>query len=108
VEAIQAQSLKQAAQVEHTYDDDASSTLFLHILAAADYYTMNQTLMQYVEPVFVDIILDPFIFNIFPRSLIPTGAYIALLAIGSWYLSKYISEWVLKIAKEPSITKKDA
>jgi hypothetical protein len=69
------------------------STLFLHIFAAADYYTMNKTLMEHVPPVFVDIILDPYLFNVFPRSLAPTAAYIVLLAIGSWYLSKYISEW---------------
>jgi hypothetical protein len=54
---------------------------------------MNKTLMEHVPPVFVDIILDPYLFNVFPRSLAPTAAYIVLLAIGSWYLSKYISEW---------------
>jgi hypothetical protein len=77
---------------------DVSSILFLHILAAADYFTMNQTLMEQVPPVFVDIILDPYIFNVFPRSLLPTAAYIAILAIGSWYLSKLINRWMLAIA----------
>jgi hypothetical protein len=60
---------------------------------------MNKTLMGHVPPVFVDIILDPYIFNVFPQSLVPTAAYIVLLAIGSWYLSKYISQWFQNLAQ---------
>ncbi|KAI9716920.1 MAG: hypothetical protein M1812_005069 [Candelaria pacifica] len=75
-----------------------SSILFLQIFAAADYYTMNQTLMKNVPPVDVDIILDPYIWNVFPRSLVPTAGYIALLAIGSWFVSGWIWEWLSKIA----------
>ncbi len=89
---------KEIKKARHAYDD-ASSTLFLQVLAAADYYTMNKTLMKHVPPVFVDIILDPYIFNIFPRSLIPTAGYILILAIGSWYLSRYISTWFQNLAR---------
>ncbi|RDL38438.1 Uncharacterized protein BP5553_02778 [Venustampulla echinocandica] len=85
---------------------DDSSVLLLEVLAAADYYTTNKTLMTHVPPVFVDIILDPFIFNVFPRSLVPTAGYILLLAIGSWYLSKYISRWLVEIAREGTSTDK--
>jgi hypothetical protein len=60
---------------------------------------MNNTLMNHVPLVFVDIILDPYIFNVFPRSLVSTAAYIVLLAIGSWYLSKYISKWFQNLAQ---------
>ena len=77
--------------------EDGSSILFLRILAAADYFTMNQTIMEQVPPVFVDIILDPYISNVFPQSLIPTAAYIVIIAIGSWFLSEYISKWVMSI-----------
>ncbi|KAG9232094.1 hypothetical protein BJ875DRAFT_96803 [Amylocarpus encephaloides] len=84
------------------------SMLLLQVYAAADYYTMNKTLMTSVPPVFVDIILDPFIFNVLPRSLLPTVAYIILLAIGSWYSSKRISKWLEAIAQQPKDTvKKD-
>lgn len=79
--------------------EDVSSTLFLRVLAAADYFTMNQTLMDQVPPVFVDVILDPYVFNVFPRSLIPTASYIIVLTIGSLFLSKYISNWVSVVAK---------
>jgi hypothetical protein len=84
---------------KHIYDE-VSSTLFLQIFAAADYYTMNQTLMEHVPPVFVDIILDPYILNIFPRSLIPTTAYIIILSIGSWFLSKHIGKWLKDAARD--------
>lgn len=60
---------------------------------------MNKTLMEHVPPVFVDIILDPYVFNIFPKSLVPTAVYIVILAIGSMYLSKYISGWFQSFAQ---------
>jgi hypothetical protein len=80
--------------------DRLSSVLFLQVLAAADYFTMNRTLMEHVPPVFVDIILDPYILNFFPRSLIPTASYIIILAIGSWLLSQYILKRVVVMASE--------
>jgi len=92
---------------KHNYSN-ASSTLFLHISAAADYFTMNQTLMEHVPPVFVDIILDPYIFNVFPQSLLPTAAYLILLAIGSWFLSKWVSNWLQNLATyQKDVEKKD-
>ncbi|KAH6670083.1 hypothetical protein B0J14DRAFT_619190 [Halenospora varia] len=92
---------------KHT-TDDLSSTLFLQVFAAADYYTTNKTLMQHVPPVYVDIILDPFLSNVFPRSLVPTAAYITLLAIGSWFVAKYISDWLQNLdSKDTNSDKKD-
>lgn len=38
-----------------------------------------------------ELVLDPYLLNVFPRSLVPTAAYIVLLAIGGYYLS--ISAW---------------
>jgi len=83
----------------NTYGN-VSSILFLHIQAAADYFTMNHTLMENVPPVFVDIILDPFVFNVVPRSLLQTAAYILVLAVGGWYLSKYVNGWIRAISEE--------
>ncbi|KAI1492860.1 hypothetical protein F5X96DRAFT_319383 [Biscogniauxia mediterranea] len=84
-----------------------ASLLFLQILAAADYYTMNSTLMQHVPPVHVDIILDPFIFNLLPRSLVPTVAYIIAVALVSWFTAQRISTWIRHVAVEPIREKKD-
>ncbi|KAK0747693.1 hypothetical protein B0T21DRAFT_379686 [Apiosordaria backusii] len=67
------------------------SYLLLRILAAADFYTTNKTLMSHPPPVIADIILDPFLFNILPRSLAPTVGYIIAVAISSWFLAGGIS-----------------
>ncbi|KAF2722123.1 hypothetical protein K431DRAFT_319954 [Polychaeton citri CBS 116435] len=63
------------------------SALFVRVKAAADFYTSNKTLMQQPPPVLVDLILDPYLLNIFPRSLVPTAAYITFLAAASVYIS---------------------
>ena len=63
------------------------SVLFLHVNATADFFTTNQTLMRSPPPVDVDIILDPYLFNIVPKSLAPTGVYITVLAIAAWFIS---------------------
>ncbi|KAJ5787065.1 hypothetical protein N7457_002055 [Penicillium paradoxum] len=70
----------------------SDSVLFLRVHAAADYFTTNQSLMQNVPPVAVDIILDPFLFNVFPRSLVPTAGWIVLVAL----LAVVLGRWVVK------------
>lgn len=84
-----------------------ASILLLQILAAADYFTANQTLMETVSPVFVDIILDPYIFNVLPRSLLPTVGYIVVVAILSWFLARYLSDQIYLHATRPGQAKKD-
>ncbi|KAH8678162.1 hypothetical protein BX600DRAFT_431456 [Xylariales sp. PMI_506] len=83
-----------------------ASVLLLHLHAAASYYTTNQTLMENVPPVLVDIILDPFLFNVLPRSLLPTVGYIIVVAIISWFLARRISVWLQSLATQPSNAKK--
>lgn len=69
------------------------SALFLRILAAADYYSLDAALMEHVPPVLVDVILDPFLGNVFPRSLVPTAIWILLVAVIAvfvgWYVTAY-------------------
>ena len=86
------------------------SLLLLRILAKADYYTMNQTLMENVPPVYVDIILDPYLMNVFPKSLMPTAIYIVVLAVGAWILGKWVSTWLLDVQKQDEVgkTKKES
>jgi hypothetical protein len=78
----------------------AESILFLRVQAAAAYYSLNRTLMEHPLPVDVDIILDPFILNVLPRSLGPTAIYISIVAVGAWFLSGYVYRWLLSIADE--------
>jgi len=84
--------------VKSTEGEAKASVLFLRIIAAADYYTTNKTLMQHVPPVDVDIILDPFRLNVLPRSLLPTGVYLIVLAILAWFLANYIWHILSKVA----------
>lgn len=70
----------------------SDSVLFLRVHAAADYFTTNQALMQNVPPVAVDLILDPFVLNVFPRSLLPTAGWMVLVAV----LAVVLGRWIVK------------
>ncbi|POS80782.1 hypothetical protein DHEL01_v200827 [Diaporthe helianthi] len=73
-----------------TTGEHLSSVLFLRIDAAADYFTTNRELMRHPEPVLADVILDPFVLNILPRTLVPTVGYIVLVAAVSWVLASRV------------------
>lgn len=95
---------------------DPDSLLLLRVFAAADYFTTNKTLMQNVPPVNVDLsepdffsrnsgelitltVLDPFLLNVLPRSLLPTGVYLIVLAVFAWYLSGHIWQGLYQISR---------
>jgi hypothetical protein len=78
--------------------DREASVLFLRIFTAADYFTLNETLMANVPPVYVDIILDPYLLNIVPRSLVPVIAYITPLVPLSWFLGHALKRWLRGVA----------
>jgi hypothetical protein len=80
--------------------NEHESLLLLRLQAAASYYSTNRTLMLHPPPVDVDIILDPFILNVFPQSLGPVAIYITLVAIGAYLLSGYIYRLLLSVAAE--------
>ncbi|KAK7733064.1 hypothetical protein SLS53_007581 [Cytospora paraplurivora] len=72
-----------------------SSVLFLRIDAAASYFSHDRALMEHPEPVVADIILDPFVYNVLPRTLVPTVGYVVLIAALSWVLSTLlVMPWV--------------
>jgi hypothetical protein len=73
---------------------EETSILLLRILAAADYFTTNTTLMTEVPPVDVDIILDPFLMNVLPRSIAATAAYIVAVAVVAYFLARRIASWI--------------
>ncbi|KAF3041529.1 hypothetical protein E8E12_005389 [Didymella heteroderae] len=84
-------------------DGSKQSLLFLRVQAAASYYSTNQTLMDYPPPVDVDIIFDPFLLNVLPRSLAPVGVYITGVAVVAWFVSGYIYRWLLSVVEESSV-----
>lgn len=100
------------------HSTEPQSVLFLRVQAAASYYSTNRTLMEYPEAVDVDIsrprhailngtrlltypVLDPFLLNILPRSLVPVAIYITAVAVGAWFLSEHIYRWLLSTIAEP-------
>lgn len=97
---------KPAKSIQAASSERQASVLFLQILTAADYYTMDKALMKHVPPVYVDIILDPFVLNVLPRSLLPTVGYIVVVSIMSWFVARSIGTWIRVIAAEPSSEKK--
>ncbi|PYI03777.1 hypothetical protein BO78DRAFT_463053 [Aspergillus sclerotiicarbonarius CBS 121057] len=71
----------------------SDSVLFLRVRAAADYFSTDAELMRTVPPVAVDVILDPFLGNVFPRSLVPTACYGVVVAgvailVGKWVVGE--------------------
>ncbi|KAK3490765.1 uncharacterized protein B0T23DRAFT_382460 [Neurospora hispaniola] len=73
----------------------SAGALLLHISAAADYFTSNASLMLHPPPVDVDIILDPFLFNVLPRSLVPTIGWIIVVAVAGWVVSKRVVSFLV-------------
>lgn len=59
--------------------------------AAADYYSADKALMRDVPPVAVDVILDPFLWNVFPRSLVPTAGWIAIVAVVALVVARWVA-----------------
>ncbi|KAL3454713.1 hypothetical protein BJX65DRAFT_6553 [Aspergillus insuetus] len=80
----QSQSQKILTRSQRGTPQDAAtsdSVLFLQIVAAADYFSLEQALMENVPSVLADIILDPFLGNVFPRSLVPTACWVTIIAV---------------------------
>lgn len=63
--------------------------------------------MENVRPVLVDIILDPYILNVYPSSLLSTAAWIVSVAIASFFIARFVSKWLQIVASIPEETKKD-
>ena len=45
----------------------------------------------------VDIILDPFLLNVLPRSLLPTVCWIVVVAVVSVFMAKGVVGWLRRI-----------
>ncbi|KKA27474.1 hypothetical protein TD95_001987 [Thielaviopsis punctulata] len=71
-----------------------SSTLLLRILTAADYVTTNTDLRAAPPPVFADVILDAYWYNVVPQSLLPTIGVIALIAPAALVLGRVLAKWI--------------
>ncbi|KAG5953797.1 hypothetical protein E4U53_002653 [Claviceps sorghi] len=81
---------------------DGSSSLLIEIQAAADYFTDDKELMSNPPPVLVDLILDPFLLNVLPRSLLPTVGYLLLVGVTTWYVARRIASGLQSAAALPA------
>jgi hypothetical protein len=54
--------------------------------------------MLHPPPVGVDIILDPYLANVLPQSLVPSVALISALTVCAWFLSGMIWEKLQAVA----------
>jgi hypothetical protein len=86
---------------EPSLSSPSTFSLFLQIHAAADYFTLNKTMMDDVPPVQVDVILDPYLLNIFPKTLIPTAGYLVVIAATGWFLSGSVIKYLLRPLAAP-------
>ncbi|OOQ91645.1 hypothetical protein PEBR_08937 [Penicillium brasilianum] len=88
---LQANSIRNR-NTKHANDPapTSDSVLFLRVRAAADYFSKDETLMRDVPPVAVDVILDPFLWNVFPRSLVPTAGWIVVVAIVAGVVARWV------------------
>ncbi|KAL1843655.1 hypothetical protein VTJ49DRAFT_637 [Mycothermus thermophilus] len=75
--------------------DSRSSTLLLQILASADFYTTNTTLMISPPPVDTDVILDPYLANVLPRSLAGTAVYLVVVGALAYLGLARGARWVI-------------
>lgn len=77
---------------------NGSSVLLLRVLAAADYFSHHSSLMQDPPPVLVDLILDPYLYNVLPQSLVPTVGYIVVISVVSWFVARWVSNSLVSVA----------
>ncbi|OAQ97012.1 hypothetical protein LLEC1_05515 [Akanthomyces lecanii] len=84
-----------------------ASLLLLRVHAAADYFSHHTELMRSPPPVLVDLILDPYLFNVVPESLLLTAGYIAVVAVATLFLAQWIARRMTIIAAaEEGVSKK--
>ncbi|KAL7959966.1 hypothetical protein V8C34DRAFT_277891 [Trichoderma compactum] len=75
-----------------------NSALLLRVLAAADYFSHHSSLMKDPPPVLVDLILDPYVYNVLPQSLVPTVCYLVVVGVVSWFVARWIASSLTAIA----------
>jgi hypothetical protein len=54
--------------------------------------------MQNPPPVLVDLILDPYVLNVVPRSLLPTAGYLVIVAVLTWFVARWIAGQLQAVA----------
>lgn len=56
--------------------------------------------MRDPPPVLVDLILDPYLYNVLPQSLVPTVCYVVAVGILSWFVARWAARSLASVASE--------
>lgn len=56
--------------------------------------------MRSPPPVPVDLILDPYVMNVFPRSLVPTAGWVVVVAGVAWAVGGVVVRLIRGVARE--------
>lgn len=74
------------------YSSFTSAISLVRIIAAADFVAADRSAMKpdSVPPVIVDVILDPYLLNVLPRSLVPVVVAILAVAAASAWLARRV------------------
>ncbi|KAL2265510.1 hypothetical protein VTJ83DRAFT_6610 [Remersonia thermophila] len=75
---------------------NSGSLLLLQILAAADFFTTDASLMTLPPPVDADVILDPYLANVLPRSLAGTVVYLVVVGAVAYLGLARGARWVIR------------
>lgn len=75
-----------------------ASALLVLIRAAADYFVDDVELMRSPPPVLVDLVLDPFVFNLANQSLMPTVGYLVIVGTVTWCASRWLASRLQSVA----------
>ncbi|RSL90178.1 hypothetical protein CEP51_000847 [Fusarium floridanum] len=86
------------SQEDREEGERSASVLLLQIKASADYFTDDTALMRDPPPVLVDLILDPYLYNLIPRSLVPTIGFLVLVGLVAWFVARSVASKLQSIA----------
>ncbi|RFU75662.1 hypothetical protein TARUN_6555, partial [Trichoderma arundinaceum] len=78
------------------------SVFLVRVLAAADYVSHHASLMTDPPPVLVDLILDPYLYNVLPQSLVPTVCYLVVVGIVTWFVARWVARSLTSFASTSS------
>ncbi|RPB22303.1 hypothetical protein L211DRAFT_347441 [Terfezia boudieri ATCC MYA-4762] len=73
--------------------------MYLRVLAKKDPYNP--------DPVKIELILDPFLWNILPESLLCIGVVVVLVAGAAWWVSGRVERWLSMVARQQRREKVD-
>ncbi|TGZ83030.1 hypothetical protein EX30DRAFT_146861 [Ascodesmis nigricans] len=83
-----------------------ASRLYLRAWAKAAYFSNDVERMEKPESVDVEIILDPFLLNVFPESLLWTARYIVAVAVFAWFCSGWVCRLLAGLVPDQDKEKK--